>query len=246
MVLFILFPGLGINKYNWEFTHDGKNLIKLDFIKKLKKIGKVYTFTPNIYKFSYYKKYSSKLQKLEDNFIEKPSKLKLEQFDIDEECKKVYEKNRSYKGKIIPIGHSAGGWYAYRFIQLYPEKCKKLILIESGKLISEYGVKQIKDKLRQRKVNKIPLKIEFDEKDSKKIIDYALLQYLEYVKKMNGKLNISTLLFENIKDMQSKYSDKLKNINKNLKIVYYKDTNHFPWENLCYSDDMIKQIKHFI
>ena len=50
MVLFILFPGQGFSGKNWEKYEDEstqkiKNTI---FLKQLKKMGKVYTFTPNI------------------------------------------------------------------------------------------------------------------------------------------------------------------------------------------------------
>ena len=50
------------------------------------------TYTPNIYKFSYYKQYSPKIQKLENNFKEKPNKISIDQFDIETECRKIYDK----------------------------------------------------------------------------------------------------------------------------------------------------------
>ncbi len=36
MVLFILFPGWGVNKKLWELTHNNNKLIKLTFLKELK------------------------------------------------------------------------------------------------------------------------------------------------------------------------------------------------------------------
>ncbi len=55
MVLFILFPGFGDTDKYWEYKIEGMEtkhgpfkLKKLDFLKKLKKLGKVYTYTPKI------------------------------------------------------------------------------------------------------------------------------------------------------------------------------------------------------
>ena len=232
MVLFILFPGLGVQKKIWELTHDNNKLIKLTFLKELKKLGDVYTYTPNIYKFFYYKKYLSKLQKLEDKFKEKPSKITLNQFDIDKECHRIYEEVKSYKGKFIPLGHSAGGWFAYRFSQLYPTRCSKQILIESGRLLLQFEL-AISDKkypnLNIKQLQKIEDSIKTQKDNSKYInmlMDIALYKYSLDVKKFNGKVRIPTLSFENIKipedkKWKSEHNDK-------------------------YEKEMIRQIKCFI
>ena len=262
MVLFILFPGLGIQKKIWELTIIDNKLVKLNFLKELKKLGEVYTYTPNVYKFYYYKKYPPKLQKLENKFKEKPVPIELDQFDIDKECKRIYDEVKSYKGKFIPIGHSAGGWFAYRFSQLYPKRCSKMVLIESGRIISKYGVKQIKDKLKNKRY-KITLKFLNNivdniktKKYSDELVNIALYKYMSYVKKMNGKIDIPTLLFEDInitnhvkEDNKKiiKYEKELTKINRNkIRFINLNNTDHFPWEIPHHSKEMIRQIKCFV
>ena len=88
MVLFILFPGFGNSPKDWEYDSiEGKNkkykLKKLDFIKKLKKIGKVYQYNPKSYNISYY--YTGKnpghfpwtVQRYSDQIIKEIKKLVL-------------------------------------------------------------------------------------------------------------------------------------------------------------------------
>jgi hypothetical protein len=71
MVLFILFPGFGVTKYTWEKDVVNYKIIKIDFLKKLKKIGDVYTYTPNIYNIaSYYNCLKiTKIKKLRENLV---------------------------------------------------------------------------------------------------------------------------------------------------------------------------------
>ena len=266
MVLFILFPGLEVQKKLWELTIINNKLVKLNFLKELKKIGDVYTYTPNIYKYSYYTKYPPKKQKLEDKFTEKPENISLEQFDIDKECKKIYEEVKSYKGKFIPIGHSAGGWFAYYFTKLYPKRCKKLILIESGRLLPKLEIGMSNKnypKITIQQLQKIIDNIK-TKKNNRKYIDelmnITLYKYSLYTNKFNGKLSVPTLSFENViipedKKWKLEHNDKyivkyekeMKKINKNkIHFINLINTGHFPWEIPKYSDEMIRQIKNFV
>ena len=42
----------------------------------------------------------------------------MDDINIKKECQRIYDEIKSYKGKFIPIGHSAGGWFAYYFTKL--------------------------------------------------------------------------------------------------------------------------------
>ena len=82
--------------------------------------------------------------------------------------------------------------------------------------------------------------------------------YHRDVKKINGILLKPTLFFENInitnnsKDNENnkkliEYQDELyKNNGNKIKYVYFINTEHTPWWNPKYSDEMIRQIKCFI
>ena len=50
MVLFILFPGNGTSNHIWYKDINRK----VNFLQKLREIGEVYIFTPNIYNVIYY------------------------------------------------------------------------------------------------------------------------------------------------------------------------------------------------
>ena len=113
MVLFILFPGFGNSPKDWEYySIEGKNkkykLKKLDFIKKLKKIGKVYQYNPESYNISYY--YTGRnpgyedWQKIYQNLFKKPKKkITLDDINIDKECKRIYNLLKDKNEKFIPI-----------------------------------------------------------------------------------------------------------------------------------------------
>jgi flagellar basal body rod protein FlgB len=258
MVLFILFPGFASSKVWWNYRYNNGKPSKITFLDDLKKIGDVYTYTPNIYK--YYKD-----EKLEDKFTEKPENISLEQFDIDKECKKIYEEVKSYKGKFIPIGHSAGGWFAYYFTKLYPKKCKKLILIESHLLPEFESVLHNKNypKITIQQLQKIIDNIKTKKNNRKyidELINITLYKYSLYTNKFNGKLSVPTLSFENVITPEDKkwklehndknivkYEKEMKKINKNkIHFINLINTEHFPWEIPEYSDEMIRQIKYFV
>ena len=268
MVLFILFPGYQTTKYFWEKDLVKNKIVKVRFLKKLKKLGDIYTYTPNIYNIgAYYKKYPKKIQKVEDKFHDKPHKISLDDIDIDKQCKLIYDKVKHYKGKFIPIGHSMGGIFALHFSKLYPIRCNKVILIESSSIISKKLYKQqlmykkmynVSNKDLENLVDKIK-----NTKDNDKLL-YKLddITYNYYYKIFNKKIKqniIPILLFNAIyvtddKKEDNKFNklqlegvDELYKIYKNkLNVVNFVNTYHFPWFIPKYSDEMIRQIKCFV
>lgn len=265
MTIFILFPGFGNpSSKSWELDYDDKKLIKLDFLKELKKLGKVYCYNPNPYKLFYYTKSDSKFDK---HFKEKPTELTLDQFDVKKECEKIYNDLKHYKEDFILIAHSAGSIFAHYFSMMYPKKCKKMILIEGVRLIPKFM--KFKSKETYPRISIIKIK-ELEEQiiskedngnEIKKLYDIVAYKYLLYAKKFNGKLKVPTLSFENIRVVEN---DKEKYSNHNIKYIrdYEEEmerrngnkiqfinlinTKHFPWRISEYSKLIIKQIKCFI
>lgn len=150
MILFILFPGFGQTEKFWEYdiveTKDTKKrykLKKLDFLNKLKKLGKVYTYTPKQYDINYY--YTGEKENLEDwqeiycNLFKKPNKITLDDINIDKECKRIYklliDKYKNENIKFVPIGHSIGSWFALHFTNLYSSKCLKMIFLDGSFIV---------------------------------------------------------------------------------------------------------------
>jgi len=277
MVLFILFPGMGESGKYWEkyIDWDKKKVMKTSFLQKLKKLGNVYTYTPNVYNIinNCVCDYDCRLNK--KVLYSNPNQLTMNDIHIDSECKRIYEEIKSYKGKLIPIGHSAGGWFAVRFTKLYQSRCIKTILIESGYLTQKRAKRQIESKTKKHTypnmtTNKLQLlvnKLQTNRnckhkltKDLEHKLTYIYMYcYHRDVKKINGKLPKPTLLFENIKvtnnskednesnKKQIEYQNELyKKNGKNVNFINLVNTNHYPWFIPKYSDEMIRQIKCFI
>ena len=254
MVLFILFSGHNISSSKiWEYDF---NLNKSNFLKELKKLGKVYCYINNIYKIISLPKYPPGEEKFYKKFREKPDKINIEQFDIDKECQKVYEEIKSQKEDIIVIGHSIGGIYAINFCNMYPKKCKKIILIESVKLLSNYDQcpKEMKGSiLTNKKIKELENNIiTNNSKAEESALNLSNMLGNKTFKYRSNELKVPTLFFENIKPKKtenllklSKYEEEMHKIHGNkLYFINLFDTNHFPWFKYC--DQMIKQIKCFI
>ena len=278
-ILFILFPGDNIHKIQWTINiADGS---KSNFLEELKKLGDVYTYTPNVYKFDYYANKTLIPPKEREiltkyGYFEKPTKLTLDQFNVDKECKRIYEEVKFHNGPFIPLGHSGGGIFAYHFSRLYPNRCSKLVLIEEQRLLYRFRLQKTlypsqqfptfpnltNDQLQELENN---IKTKQDNgKYISKINDIVLYEYTKFMQNSNGKLILPTLSFQGLrlttssglpKDFNNNYNElyikeyenAMEKINGN-KVTYinFIDTNHFPWYIPYYSNEMIKQIKCLI
>ena len=224
MVLFILFPGHGTSEKFWEYdiveTKNSKKkykLKKLDFLKKLKKIGKVYTYTPKVYNIGYYDTGDEpgfeNWYKIYQNQYKKPTKITLDDINIDKECKRIYNLLKGKNENFIPIGHSIGSWFALHFSNLYPSRCLKVIFLE-GAYIDSNNNDFNRIKKNKIKANNIDLlvnrlfKIKKQDrfkynkeslKDVNKLFDITLNYYYNNIKKeLNGKLKVNTISFRNL------------------------------------------------
>lgn len=271
MVLFILFPGFNLSEKCWSSYYDKhKNkIIKTNFLQYLKKIGKVFVFTPN--GTNVIKYYDS--NNIEKRLYKKPNKLSLNDIDIKYQCELIYSKIKKYDEKIIPIGHSVGAWFAIYFTKLYKSKCIKTILIDGSAIHptiyndpfhTQYFKKH--NKITNDDLNNIFLNIVNNKKrkyNINKLIDIIWYNYYINIKKeLNGKLENETLsiidlrmddfVFDTKKvDLRSIYKIKdqkllYNNNKKKAKVYYVVNASHTPWFNKHICNEMIRQIKYFI
>lgn len=228
MVLFILFPGFGNSPKDWEYKFiEQKNkkykLKKLDFLKKLKKIGKVYQYNPISYNINYY--YTGRnpgyedWQKIYQNLYKKPKKITLDDINIDKECKRIYNLLKDKNEKFIPVGHSLGSWFALHFSNLYPSKCLKTIFLDGSYIVPEIVKIYYKKRADKVKLNEITNEnleslfnkmIENVQKDRykhnkkinkyiDKIDDITGAYYYHIMKKeLNGKIKVPVMSFRNL------------------------------------------------
>ncbi len=97
--IIVLFNGFGSSKIFWNYAFEDKpELRKIDFLDKLKKIGKTYTFNQPFFNIGYYSTENNKKDKLLWGKIYKKYKpyssninFKLEDLDYKNICKKTYE-----------------------------------------------------------------------------------------------------------------------------------------------------------
>ncbi len=223
MVLFILFPGfIDTDKY-WEYKIDGLEkakgpfkLKKLDFLKKLKKHGKVYTYTPKINNFKHYSINDTdglEYYKIRSKLYKNPTKITLDDINIDKECKRIYQIVKDKDEKFIPIGHSIGSWFALHFSNLYKSRCLKIIFLEGAYIDSTNNdFKRIKsNKVKVKKLNLLVNKLlKIKKKDRFKFNQEALndvyslfaitqkYYYNNIKKELNGKLKVPTISFRNL------------------------------------------------
>lgn len=223
MVLFILFPGFGNSPKDWEYKFKKHKLKKLDFLKKLKKIGKVYQYNPESYNISYY--YTGRnpgyedWQKIYQNLFKKPKKITLDNINIDKECKRIYNLLKDKNEKFVPIGHSMGSWFALHFSNLYPKECLKTIFLDGSYIVPEIvniyykkradkvKLKEITDENLESLFNKMIENVQKDRyKHNKKINKYIdkieditdAYYYHTMKKELNGKIKVPLISFRNL------------------------------------------------
>ena len=200
--VFILFSGRGLSKLWWEYSFDTKTstLPKLDFVKQLKKMGHVYSFTSKFWNIDYYSTPSNKKEKNRWNKIYKKYKphssdidFNLEDIDDDIICKKIYTDVRKKYGdkvKLIPVGHSYGVGIALLFAKMYKNECLCTISIDMG---PTHTLKSYKKKL-----------IDIVKKDGKMINKY-----------INNNENLHKIIDKIKNSLVTK-----KNVNKEIDMIY--------------------------
>lgn len=221
----ILFNGFASSKIFWDYAFENKpELRRIDFLDKLKKIGKTYTFNLPFFNIKYYSRENNKKDRILWEKIYKKYKpyssninFKLEDLDYKNICKKVYDSVKKKYGnnkKYIVIGHSYGGILALLFSKLYKNDCILCCCIDNTPYVfnylnyfKKYNEKNDSDIIEKYSNNnklKKSLKIIKNSKDIKEknteINDiYKLIQYRssqDIIKYYDTKLYVPTIFFK--------------------------------------------------
>ena len=147
--IIILFNGRGSSKIFWNYAFEDKSeLRKIDFLDKLKKIGKTYTFNQQFFNINYYSTPNNTKEKILWKKIYKKYKphssninFNLDDLDYKNICKKTYEQIKEKYGKnkkYIVIGHSYGGYLALLFSKLYKNECVLCCCIDNPPYLLNY------------------------------------------------------------------------------------------------------------
>lgn len=139
----VLFNGYGSSKTYWDYTFENKaKLRKLDFLDKLKKVGKTYTFNQPFFNINYYSPPNKMWQKIYDEYKPYSSNINftLEDLDYKNICQKTYDsvKKKYGKKKYIVIGHSYGGILALLFCKMYKKDCVLCCSIDNFPYVLSY------------------------------------------------------------------------------------------------------------
>jgi hypothetical protein len=262
-----MFQGGMTNLKTWnEYT-------KSKFLDRLKKLGSVYTYQDKCYNILYYNK-SDPEHKDNDSDIDfdlsyvKPNThIKLVYDDI---CKK-YKNLNDYK--IIPIGWSAGCFFALYFAQLYSKQCLHVILLDPA-LYTPKNMKLRLQDIDKSGINDKPMtnhKLKKMLEKWKKINDniedmYAINDVCHHIrskffqKHLNLELPVPTLSFVNIQkpekdewaiDFNNKTRlDEVKILTKynpdNYKAIIMINKTHYIFNMIQPAKEIIKQIKNII
>ena len=220
--IIILFNGFSASKIFWNYAFEAEKpeLRKIDFLDKLKKIGKTYTFNQPFFNINYYstpnnKKEIIKKKKIFEKYKPHTSNINfsLEDLDYKNICEKTYNLVKQKYGnnkKYIVIGHSYGGMIALLFSKLYKNDCILCCCIDNPPYILSFFNKH-NDKDNKSILNKYPnndelkksLKIIKNSENvgvkNKKIDDiYKLIGYKssqDRIKYYDSKLYVPTIFF---------------------------------------------------
>ena len=266
-ILFVMFQGSMTNLKTWnEYT-------KSKFLDRLKTLGSVYTYQDKCYNILYYNKsdpehkdYDSDID-FDLSYVKPNTHIKLVYGDI---CKK-YKNINEYK--FIPIGWSAGCYFALYFAQLYSKQCLQVILLDPA-LYTPNNMKLRLQTIDKSGINDTPmtnLKFKKMLEKWKKINDniedmYAINDVCHHIrsnffrKHLKLELLVSTISFVNIqkseknewaKDFNNKTRlNEVKILTKynpmNYHAIVMTNKTHYIFNMIQPAKEIIKQIKNII
>lgn len=240
MVTFILFPGFGGSKYQWDhkiiFKDNHFTIEECDFLDKLKKLGNVFTYTP---KWNNGHKYD-KTDELQQ-FYDPDMNINFDYLNLEKHCQMIHnEIENTFQPPYIILGHSIGAYFAYKFAELYKAKCLATFILDGTPIFKKY-IKDISPFLSNPKLTKLVKNVTNDDfidiikkiqklyKEDKdvwsemgKFVQIVLYHLEKQYKSINPKFSTKTFLLsdlsiggDNDKDMINKMKGNINRINNN-------------------------------
>ena len=250
--IIILFNGFSASKIFWNYAFEAEKpeLRKIDFLDKLKKIGKTYTFNQPFFNINYYSTPNNKTEiikkkKIFEKYKPHTSNINFDLDDLDYKniCEKTYNLVKQKYGnnkKYIVIGHSYGGMIALLFSKLYKNDCILCCCIDNPPYILSFYNKH-NDKDNKSILNKYPNNDELKKslkiiknseniKDKNKEIDdiYKLIGYKsnqDRIKYYDSKLYVPTIFFRAYYSKPKNFQIDLNKYSMKEKKLFEKDKN---------------------
>ena len=272
-ILFIMFPGKGMLKKDWDIIEaeliNSKSkkfkIKKNNFIKELKKLGDIYFYEPKYYNIDHY----LPNKWFNNNDID----FTKDDLDIDYVCSEIYDNIKDFDGKIVPIAHSMGSYFAYYFSNKYSSKILFSVIIDGMDIASLPGYTGLVNPEKYKKelkkytkytnqnildlIQKIKKKTKKSIGEMKKVYEYYIGNYRNRLKKIIFKKPM--LLFYNYEIENGKINklanERLikeidfvrKNNQRNMyeQIIFF-DKTHFPFHIEDSKNIILKNIKFMI
>jgi pimeloyl-ACP methyl ester carboxylesterase len=244
----ILFNGFCSSKLFWEYAYEGSSTLReLNFLKKLKRVGDIYTFNLPFFNINYYSrpKESKIWNDINNKYKPYDSELDftLEDLDYMNICKKVHEDVKAKFGpnkKCIIVGSSYGGPLALLYSKLYKSECKLCVCIDNSPYVIQFY-----NKYNERKNKSIVTKINTDKKLTKllniiktssniaeineasdKVMTLiSRLSALDRIKYYDPKLYVPTIFFKAIKTNPTSDEKIRTRFNRKEKRLFASDPN---------------------
>ena len=250
-IMFIIFPGFNTTDKHFNINEIDRENKKFkynsNFIPELKKLGKVHFVNSNWNNLPYYYKNQHIISKIfkDKKIYNKNIDCTLDDLNINNYCKKVYNDVKKFKGKFILIGHSIGSLFVYSFSQKYSSRCLFNFLLDGSGLSPNYLKSSIKYSYKEWK------NTDYYKKFSIKNITNDTIQELIKKSKLNddySNFNLQYICILYLKHQIQSKNIKVKTISfRNLQIVtklkknIWKDSDFFRMENINEEEYFLKQ-----
>jgi len=207
--MFIMFPGFGRGKQQWnQHQSTGKHI---KFIQELSKLGEVFTYTPIFYNVFYY------LNNKHGHFYESSLDFTLNDLNIINHCRFIYEQVKNFEGKFILISHSIGNYFLYKFAELFRDRCLFSIVLDGSKIFPK------EDSIHYPNItNEEFEKVKVLTKTGKKEHVILMIEYVKSILKQQLPIGLKELMIRTISIVNLESDDEIDKMKEN---EYLKQNN---------------------
>ena len=260
-MLFIFFNGGSMPKDAW-YIHPFENL-QTNFVDKIKKFGDVYLYNPvynNFHKYNTKPFGNTNKYKYGKNIY-----FKLDDLNLENHSKSIYEKVKNNKPPYILVAHSRGVMDALTFAKMYPNKVAGIFIIDGAELSDEFmnwyfnkwkGQFDDMDNIKLKQLLDI-IKEKYDKgednsEEVKFLNNFVKYKYFEQYKDIPLNFNVPVTMFVNFEDAdkaeherKKKWYQELKKLNgDNLKVIEFHNKTHFLY--FTETDRIVNEISKFV